>query len=142
MESQPSAPRSPLRVAILGNGTKPEVVAASGRLAAVVEATPSLRLVGVDLAADTDLSGLEADVALVLGGDGTVLHTARRMGDRPTPVLGVNVGRLGFLPDLTPEGLLDRLGDLAARRFTVANLLTISCTLQPGGGGPPQTFRG
>src|SRR3954469_7002159 len=129
MESQPSAPRSPLRVAILGNGTKPEVVAASGRLAAVVEATPSLRLVGVDLSADTDLSGLEADIALVLGGDGTVLHTARRMGDTPTPVLGLNLGRLGFLTELTPTTFLARLGDLAERRYTIDNLMTLSCTL-------------
>ena len=44
----------------------------------------------------------------MLGGDGTVLHTARHMGDRPTPVLGINVGRLGFLADLTPEGFLGR----------------------------------
>ena len=52
----------------------------------------------------------------MLGGDGTVLHAARRMGDRPTPVLGVNAGRLGFLADLTPEAFLERLGDLADRR--------------------------
>jgi NAD+ kinase len=106
-----------------------------------VEDHPALEPAGVDLASDTDLSGLQADVALVLGGDGTVLHTARRMGDRPTPVLGINVGRLGFLAEMTPQGFLARLGDLAARRYTVDNLLTLSCTLAPRS-GHPRTFRG
>jgi NAD+ kinase len=128
-------------VAVLGNGTKAEVREQATRLAGAIGAHPGLASSGLDLAADTDLSGLRADVALVLGGDGTVLHTARRMGDRPTPVLGINVGRLGFLADLTPDGFLDRLGDLADRRYTVDNLLTLACTLTPRS-GPTQTFRG
>ena len=102
---------------------------------------PRLHLVGIDLSPETDLSGLSADIALVLGGDGTVLHAARRMGDRPTPVLGVNAGRLGFLADLTPEAFLERLGDLADRRYTIDNLMTLSCTLIPRS-GPTRTFRG
>jgi len=136
---QPSPP--PLRVAVLGNGTKPEVRAEATRLAAALAETPGLLPTVVDLAADTDLSGLGADVALVLGGDGTVLHTARRMGDRPTPVLGVNVGRLGFLTDLTPDGVIGGLGDLAGRRFAVHDLMTLACTVTPAA-GPPRTFRG
>jgi NAD+ kinase len=141
MQSPDIAPTPPLGVAILGNGTKPAVVAAADRLSAAVAGHAGLRLTGVDLASDTDLSGLEADVALVLGGDGTVLHTARRMGDRPTPVLGINLGRLGFLADLTPAAFGDRLGDLAGRRFTVDNLMTLACTLTPRE-GPARAFRG
>ena len=75
-----------------------------------------IELVGVDLSAESNLSALPADVAIVLGGDGTVLHAARRMEDHPTPVLGVNAGRLGFLADLTPAAFQDRLDDLAARQ--------------------------
>jgi NAD+ kinase len=130
-----------LRVAVLGNGTKPEVRAEARRLSAWIKAQASLVPAEFDLSEDSDLSGLKADVALVLGGDGTVLHTARRMGDHPTPVLGINVGRLGFLADLTPSGFLERLGDLAARRYTVENLLTLNCTLTPRRGAP-RTFRG
>jgi NAD+ kinase len=139
----PPAPRGlpPLRVAILGNGTKPEVNREARRLDGAVRAHPGVVPAGLDLAPESDLSGLAADVALVLGGDGTVLHTARRMGDTPVPVLGVNVGRLGFLADLTPDGFLDRLDDLADRRYTVENLMTLACTLAPKG-GPPRTFRG
>ena len=63
------------------------------------------------------------------------------MGDTPTPVLGINLGRLGFLTELTPDEFLDRLNDLAGRHFTVDNLMTLSCTLIPGS-GPSRTFRG
>ncbi len=131
----------PLRIAILGNGIRNEVVGVAKRLAKAIEERPDVESAGVDLSADSDLSSLGADVALVLGGDGTVLHSARRMGDRPTPVLGVNVGRLGFLAELTPDGFIERLDDLAAHRYTVENLLTLSCTLVPQK-GPAQTFRG
>ena len=132
---------TPLGLAILGNGTKPEVVALAERLATLIAGRPEIRLAGVDLAPDTDLSHLEADVALVLGGDGTVLHTARRMGDHPTPVLGINLGRLGFLADLTPEAFFDRLPDLAERRYMVDDLMTVDCTLTRQS-GPTKNFRG
>src|SRR5262249_5627611 len=65
----------------------------------------------------------------------------RRMEDRPTPVLGVNAGRLGFLADLTPSAFQGRLKDLAARRFTIDNLMTLTCVLTPRR-GPARTFRG
>jgi len=137
----PAKKPPPLSVAILGNGTKPAVPAEAERLAKAVGARRGLRLAGVDLGADTDLSGLEADVAFVLGGDGTVLHAARRMGDSPTPVLGVNLGRLGFLADLTPAACCDHLGDLADRRFTVDNLMTLACTLAAPDGATTRRFR-
>jgi NAD+ kinase len=140
MTSDP-ATTSPLRLAILGNGTKPEVPAEADRLKRAIAGRPELAVTVVDLGAEEDLSGLPADVALVLGGDGTVLHTARRMGDRPTPVLGVNLGRLGFLAELTPGLFLERLDDLACRRYTVDNLMTLTCTLNRPS-GRSQQFRG
>ena len=63
------------------------------------------------------------------------------MKERPTPVLGVNLGRLGFLTELDPIAVLNRLPDLAARRFVVDNLMTLECTLTPVH-GPSQRFRG
>jgi NAD+ kinase len=128
-------------VTILGNGTKPEVPAAADRLAKAIGACAGLHLADIDLGPDGDLSTLQPGVALVLGGDGTVLHTARRMRDRPTPVLGVNLGRLGFLADLTPEDFLERICDLADRRYTVENLMTLDCALTPQS-GPARHFRG
>jgi NAD+ kinase len=141
LPAQGPRPPAPLRLVVLGNGTKAEVHAAVADLTEALSRAPGLELAGVDLSADSDLSDLPAGVAVVLGGDGTVLHTARRMDDHPTPVLGVNVGRLGFLADLTPAEFLERLADLAARQFTVENLMTLECTLTPRI-GPTRIFRG
>jgi NAD+ kinase len=130
-----------LRLMILGNGLKAEVHVEAKAMAEVLTGVSGIELTGVDLSEDSNLSELPADVAVVLGGDGTVLHTARRMEDHPTPVLGVNMGRLGFLADLTPAAFRDRLPDLAARQFTIDNLMTLACDLTPRS-GPARTFRG
>jgi len=141
MEGNPQRILKPLDLVILGNGAKAQVAAESEHLALELASYSGLRLVGIDLDPDTDLSNLSADIALVLGGDGTVLHTARRMGDSPTPVLGINLGRLGFLADFTPPTFRERLPDLADRRYTIDNLMTLSCTLSSQH-GPARVFRG
>jgi NAD+ kinase len=134
-------PTRPLRLVILGNGIKSEVHVLAKAMADAVTQAHGIELTGVDLSADSNLSSLPADVAIVVGGDGTVLHAARRMEDHPTPVLGVNAGRLGFLADLTPAAFQERLEDLAAWRFTVDNLMTLSCVVTPRS-GPTRPFRG
>jgi NAD+ kinase len=131
----------PLRVVILGNGAKPQVQAESQSLAKALSGASGIELVAVDLSSDSDLADLPADIAVVLGGDGTVLHTARRMRDHPTPVLGINLGRLGFLADFTPAAFRLRLKDLSARQFTIDNLMTLSCVLTARD-GPSRTYRG
>lgn len=141
MTVDPSSNSPPRRLAVLGNGTKAAVVFEADRIARAILAAPGLDLACVDLAPETDLSGLTAEIALVLGGDGTVLHAARRMNDKPTPVLGINVGRLGFLAETTPDGLIQRLNDLATGRYAVDELMTLSCSFQAAD-GPPQTYRG
>ena len=46
-----------------------------------------------------------ADVAISMGGDGTFLEAARRVGDKEIPILGINMGRLGFLSDFTSQDI-------------------------------------
>ncbi|MBQ7334995.1 MAG: NAD(+)/NADH kinase [Clostridia bacterium] len=55
----------------------------------------------------------EADILIVLGGDGTILEAARRAAQRGTPILGVNLGRLGYMAELEMQDL-----DLLKKLFT------------------------
>jgi len=72
---------------------------------------------GVDLDEAVDLSEVQADLILVFGGDGSILHVSRRLGSNAVPVLGVNYGRFGFLADLAPEELEEGIARWLAGDF-------------------------
>jgi NAD+ kinase len=118
-----------MRVLVLGNARyRPGVVGEAERL------LPFLRqhceIAFVDLYEESDLDGVDADLALVLGGDGSILRAARQMGYRQRPVLGVNLGHLGFLADLNPEQLCAAFPDVVAGRYVVTEHLMFECCLE------------
>jgi NAD+ kinase len=105
-----------MRFFILGNADKPAVTAAARRLEEAIGKLGGT-VVLTDLSRQSDLGGLTADVALVLGGDGAILRAARQMGYNQVPVLGVNLGRLGFLADLGADEALQKLPQIIARDY-------------------------
>jgi len=59
----------------------------------------------------------EADFAMSIGGDGTFLKTASRVGAKETPIVGVNLGRLGFLADILPGEISEAIDELYDGKF-------------------------
>lgn len=67
----------------------------------------------IDLQPDglIDYNNFNTDVAISMGGDGTFLETARRVGNKEIPILGINTGRLGFLADISQQEMEAALND-------------------------------
>src|SRR6516162_650549 len=121
-----------MRIFVLGNAQRPGVADEAQRL------LPFLReqccgVVVFDLLGEQDISGETADLTLVLGGDGAILRAARQMGYRQTPVLGVNLGRLGFLADLTPDDFCCALPQVLRGEYRVTEHLMFECLIEGPG---------
>lgn len=67
----------------------------------------------------------KADILVAFGGDGTILAAARQVGARGTPILGVNLGKLGFLAEVAPEEMHGMISDILANRFVVEDRLVL-----------------
>jgi NAD+ kinase len=67
-----------------------------------------------------------ADFALSLGGDGTLLDALTFIGEKETPILGINTGRLGFLATVSPENLLIELALLFQGKYEIENRTLVS----------------
>src|SRR3569623_2574000 len=61
--------------------------------------------------------GRRCDLAVVIGGDGTLLIAVRSLADFGIPVVGINLGRLGFLADISPTSMLEHMDKILAGRY-------------------------
>ncbi len=88
---------------------------------------------GVQTVSRAELAA-QADLIIVVGGDGTLLKAANAIAARPVPLVGVNLGRLGFLTDITPERLQEDLAAILKGEFSREERLQLDSCLQRAGG--------
>ncbi|MFH1891366.1 MAG: NAD(+)/NADH kinase [Candidatus Zixiibacteriota bacterium] len=79
-----------------------------------------------DVVVPRDQLAATSDVILSMGGDGTLLATARLLGDSGVPILGINIGSLGFLTDQTPNDLETTLKRLIEDDYEIQERMVLT----------------
>ncbi|MBR1687019.1 MAG: NAD kinase [Prevotella sp.] len=128
-----------LRFAIFGNTYQPrKSAAACDILAALQERGAEIQMEAefyvfltagqqLDIRVDRVFEGsdFEADFVISMGGDGTFLKAASLVGDKQTPILGINTGRLGFLADIAPQEIGRTIDSLYAEDYAIEERVAI-----------------
>jgi NAD+ kinase len=79
--------------------------------------------------ADLSEIGRQCDLAITVGGDGTLLNAARSLVDQDVPLLGINLGRLGFLVDVSPDEMATRLNEILAGKYEEEQRILLTSTI-------------
>ncbi len=77
-----------------------------------------------------DEMGQVADVAIVMGGDGTLLNIARTLVDHRVPLIGVNQGRLGFLADVSIDTMFTTLEEMLGGQYVAENRIMLEASVE------------
>ncbi len=77
--------------------------------------------------------GSKVDLAIVMGGDGTMLSVARSLIDNDIPLVGINRGRFGFLTDLRAEDMLGAVDRVLSNRYQIESRMLINASVIRGG---------
>jgi NAD+ kinase len=84
----------------------------------------------------------DCDLMVCIGGDGTVLRAARIGIPYSVPILGVNMGHLGFLTDMSPRDLFNNMERILAEEWRVEERLMVKGTMREASKGPEHTYHG
>jgi NAD+ kinase len=114
------------RVALIGKQHSPEVAASLKDLLGLLEARGCEVLIERETAADLGARGADyqtigkmADLAVVIGGDGTMLAAARNLVGSRVPLIGVNQGRVGFMTDIGHDDMRAGISAILDGKYTL-----------------------
>jgi len=119
---------APRRVGIVQKLSSSETAETAARAALF------LRERGVEVLTDEVDICRSAELVLVLGGDGTLIHAAALLQDRPVPILGVNMGKLGFMAEVPPSEMFRALEEILAGTAEVTERMKLRVHLHHGNG--------
>jgi NAD+ kinase len=125
---------TPLRLIVLTRSDVARVQCAGKELVEFLRSQPRVHVAAqIESEADS-LDDIDAELVLVLGGDGAILRACHQLGRNQRPILGINLGRLGFLADLSPDDFREMLPRLAQREFRIVEHLMFECLLKHADG--------
>lgn len=132
---------SALRLIVLARDQSPRVQNAWAELSAFLKEQSDADVVATAVTEDLELNGIEADLVVVLGGDGAILRACRQLSRRQIPLIGINLGRLGFLADLSPGDFRKIFPQIQDRQYQIVEHLMFECILERAD-GQSETFLG
>ncbi|MFM2270486.1 MAG: hypothetical protein RIS01_515 [Actinomycetota bacterium] len=98
-------------------------------IAKQIKVYSTIDTVGANSFSDSD----QVDLAVVLGGDGTMLRAAQICRGKNTPILGINLGHVGFLAEIDRPSVAQIVDSISAGSFTVEERMSLNYQLQRGG---------
>jgi NAD+ kinase len=127
------------RIALIGKLGSPEIAASLRELIGLLEKRGCEALVEKETAAELGARGLDyealgarAELAVVIGGDGTMLAAARNLVRHRVPLLGVNLGRVGFMTDIGHRDMQAGLGAILEGRYTIEDRAVLDAEIVRG----------
>lgn len=117
-----------LRIVVLTGGDRADILSVWEDLRSYLDGVRDVEVVGVFSGNEPIPEDLSADMVVVLGGDGSILRGCRQLGQRQLPIVGVNLGRLGYLTDLSPAEFRKGLPALKKGQFSIVEHLMFRCT--------------
>jgi NAD+ kinase len=99
-----------------------------------------LECAGADVVPATPDAAADAEMVIVLGGDGTLLRAAEWARPAGAPLLGVNLGHVGFLAETEPDDLAGAVDQVVEHRYSVEERMTIDVTVRHNGTAAGDTW--
>lgn len=96
----------------------------------LMEEALAIQLDQKDLRAPSSTLQTTADLIIALGGDGTILHAVKSMGERDVPILGVNFGGLGFLTEIIQQELYSSLKDVLNAKLVIEERMILESNMR------------
>ena len=126
--------RSIKSILLVTHPMRAEAISAANEIAKLliakhIKVYSTIDTVGANSFSDSD----QVDLAVVLGGDGTMLRAAQICRGKNTPILGINLGHVGFLAEIDRPSVAQIVDSISAGSFTVEERMSLNYQLQRGG---------
>ncbi len=113
------------KIIILGDKSKKKIRETIKELEPLFRKKSHLSI--IDISEEEELEKVSADLAFVFGGDGTILSASRKLNSKQIPLIGVHLGKFGFLADLTSREISDSLEKIFSGEYVISQRMLLTC---------------
>jgi NAD+ kinase len=113
------------KIIILGNKSKKKIRETIDELEPLFRKEAHVSI--IDTSDECEPENLSADLAFVFGGDGAILAACRKLNGKQIPLMGIHLGKFGFLAELTPQEVSQTLEKIFAGEYIISQRMLLTC---------------